>query len=298
MKNIAFLIVCFTLFVQLSSLAQKIEANKIGDRIDVVIDGQFFTSYHFAENEKYPFFFPVNGPSGALVTSMRNGIYPHHSSLFLGCDRVNGGNYWQEGLDRGQIVSLRAEIEQEKENELTIFNECIWTRPGASAPIKDFRTIRISSTADGAYQIDFDITMEMLEDVIIEKTNHSLFSVRMDQDLNVVNGGTMINAEGDKGEKETFGKPSSWIDFYGNRGEVVEGLALMQHPSNDWYPSPWFTRDYGFISPTPMNWPEDEKGTQLKKGDAIHLKYRVIVHQGDHLEADIAGKFDAYSKNK
>lgn len=297
MKNITFLILYFTLFVQLPTMAQKIEAKKIGDRIDVIIDGQFFTSYHFAENEKYPFFFPVNGPSGALVTSMRNGIYPHHSSLFFGCDRVNGGNYWQEGLDRGQIVSLRADIEQEKENEVTIFNECVWTRPGANAPIKDFRVIKISTTADGAYQIDFDVSMEMLEDVTIEKTNHSLFSARMDQDLNVINGGTMINAEGDRGEKETFGKPSSWIDFYGNRGEGVEGLALMQHPSNDWYPSPWFTRDYGFISPTPMYWPENEKGTQLKKGASINLKYRVIVHQGDHQEADIAGKFDAYSKN-
>lgn len=83
MKNIAFLILSLTLFVQLPTMAQNIEAKKIGDRIDVIIDGQFFTSYHFAENEKYPFFFPVNGPSGALVTSMRNGIYPHHSSLFL-----------------------------------------------------------------------------------------------------------------------------------------------------------------------------------------------------------------------
>mgnify|MGYP003644098379 FL=1 len=72
----------------------------------------------------------------------------------------------------------------------------------------------------------------------------------------------------------------------------------MQHPSNDWYPSPWFTRDYGFISPTPMYWPENEKeGTKLKKGDSVKLKYRVIVHQGDHLEADIAGKFNAYSKD-
>tara|TARA_R110002050_G_scaffold3702_2_gene19220 strand:+ start:1185 stop:2081 length:897 start_codon:yes stop_codon:yes gene_type:complete len=298
MKYIFPFILLIVLFCQSTVMAQKISAQKIGDRIDVIIDGKFFTSYHFTENEKYPFFFPVNGPSGALVTSMRNGVYPHHSSLFFGCDRVNGGNYWQEGLDRGQIVSLRAEIEQNNDSQLTILNECIWTRPGANAPIKDFRVITISTTADGAYQIDFDVKMEMLEDVTIEKTNHSLFSARMDQDLNVLNGGTMINAEGDRGEKETFGKPSSWIDFYGNRGEGQEGLAVMQHPSNDWYPSPWFTRDYGFISPTPMYWPENEKeGTKLKKGDSVKLKYRVIVHQGDHLEADIAGKFNVYSKD-
>ena len=50
---------------------------------------------------------------------------------------------------------------------------------------------------------------------IIHKTNHSLFSARMAADLSVTNGGTMINAEGAKGEKDTFGKESPWMDYYG-----------------------------------------------------------------------------------
>ena len=57
--------------------------------------------------------------------------------------------------------------------------------------------------------------MEMLMDVHIKKTNHSLFSARMAADLAVTNGGTMINAEGARSEKDTFGKGSPWIDFYG-----------------------------------------------------------------------------------
>jgi hypothetical protein len=62
--------------------AAELKAVKIGSRIDVTIGGDFFTSYRFSADEKYPFFFPVNGPSGASVTSMRNGKFPHHSSLF------------------------------------------------------------------------------------------------------------------------------------------------------------------------------------------------------------------------
>ncbi|HSI77732.1 MAG TPA: PmoA family protein [Lunatimonas sp.] len=273
---------------------QKIRAEKIGSRIDFHIGNLFFTSYRFDSNEKYPFFYPVNGPSGASVSSMRNGTYPHHSSLFFGCDMVNGGNFWQEGLDRGQIVSLRAEIEQVDEFTVVIHNENIWTRPGANAPIKDIRKITVTSSSKEIFQIDFDVTMEMLEDVTIKKTNHSLFSGRMDPDLSVVNGGTMINAEGDRGEKETFGKPSSWIDFHGPRGTGMEGMAIMQHPSNDWYPSPWFTRDYGFFSPTPMYWPEDDKETVLAKGQKVMLRYRVLVHAGDHQGAGIAKHFEVY----
>ncbi|HET6560182.1 MAG TPA: PmoA family protein [Prolixibacteraceae bacterium] len=287
------LVVGFTL----PSISQsKIVAVKTGNKIDVTIDNLFFTSYVFADNEKYPFFYPVNGPSGASVTSMRNGTYPHHSSLFFGCDKVNGGNYWQEGLERGRIVSIREDILENNGSRVVIENECIWSRPGAVSPVKDIRRIIISAPSKDIFQIDFEVSMEMLEDVVIEKTNHSLFSGRMDPALAVISGGTMINAEGAIGEKETFGKASAWIDFYGQRGDRTEGMAILQHPSNKWYPSPWFTRDYGFFSPTPMEWPTDGKSTILKMNEKIHLKYRVLVHSGTHETAKIGEQFEKYSK--
>jgi hypothetical protein len=281
----------------LSIQAAKINAVKVGSKINVTIDDKFFTSYIFSSDEKYPFFYPVNGPlSGGSVTSMRNGEYPHHSSLFFGCDLVNGGNYWQEGLERGRIVSVNAEILKEGGDTVVISDECIWSRPGAVSPVKDRRKIIITSPSANVRQIDVEIAMEMLTDVHIRKTNHSLFSARMAADLSVKNGGTMVNAEGAKGEKDTFGKSSPWIDYYGKRGEAVEGLAILQHPSNPWYPSPWFTRDYGFISPTPMYWPENGEETFLKKGEALLLRYRVLVHGGNTTDAKIGELFELYKK--
>ena len=285
------------LFLITQSYAQGpiVSATKIGSRIDVTIGNQFFTSYRFQEDEKYPFFFPVNGPiSGGTVTSMRNGQYPHHSSLYFACDRVNGGNYWQEGLDRGRIISVGARIIEAKGTKVVIEDECIWKRPDADAPIIDRRKITISAPSKELYQIDFDITMEMLIDVTIQKTNHSLFSARIDVDLTPKQGGVMINSEGDTGEKGTFGVPSPWIDCSGLRKTGIEGLAIMQHPSNKWYPSPWFTRDYGFISPTPMYWPENDKTTTLKRGEKVALRYRVLVHAGDSRQAGIARLFNIY----
>ena len=268
--------------------AAKLNAVKVGSKINVTVDGKFFTSYIFSSDEKYPFFYPVNGPlSGGSVTSMRNGEYPHHSSLFFGCDQVNGGNYWQEGLERGRIISVNAEILKEGGDTVIISDECIWSRPGAMSPIKDNRKITITTPSMTVRQIDFEISMEMLMDVHIAKTNHSLFSVRMAADLSVKNGGTMINAEGVRGEKDTFGKPSPWIDYSGKRGVFTEGLTVLQHPSNPGYPSPWFTRDYGFISPTPMYWPENGVETLFKKGETLRLRYRVLVHGGNAEEAKI-----------
>jgi hypothetical protein len=279
--------------------AAKISAVKVGSKINVTVDGKYFTSYIFSSDEKYPFFYPVNGPlSGGSVTSMRNGEYPHHSSLFFGCDRVNEGNYWQEGLERGRIISVNAEILKEGGDTVEISDECIWSRPGAISPVKDHRKITITAPSETVRQMDVTITMEMLTDVHIQKTNHSLFSARMATDLSVKNGGTLINAEGIKGEKETFGKPSPWMDYYGKRGEMIEGLAIMQHPSNPWYPSPWFTRDYGFISPTPMYWPANGEETFMKKGETLQLHYRVLVHGGNTDEAKIRELFEIYKNQK
>jgi hypothetical protein len=285
------------LFLIYPAFAQEavVSAVRTGDRIDVNIGNHFFTSYRFHADEKYPFFFPVNGPvSGYGVTSVRNGIYPHHSSLFFGCDRVNGGNYWQEGLERGRIISIGARIVEEKGSRVVIEDECIWKRPDAEAPVKDRRRIVICSPSKGLYQLDFEVEMEMLTDVSILKTNHSLFSARIDPDLSVQLGGVMVNAEGKQGEKGTFGAASPWIDCYGTRKTGTEGLAILQHPSNKWFPSPWFTRDYGFISPTPMYWPEDDKATVLKKGEKIKLRYRVLVHGGDTGQAGIALLYEQY----
>jgi hypothetical protein len=283
------------LIVSFNISAARITAEKTGSKINVTINGKFFTSYIFSEDEKYPFFYPVNGPlSGGSVTSMRNAVYPHHSSLFFGCDMVNGGNYWQEGPERGRIISVNAQIEKQGGDSVVITDECIWSRPGALSPVRDSRKYIITAPSENLFRIDVEITMETLMDVVILKTNHSLFSARMAADLSVTSGGTMINTEGLKSEKDTFGKSSAWIDFYGKRGNAIEGLAILQHPANPWYPSPWFTRDYGFISPTPMYWPENGTETSMKKGTAIVLRYRVLVHAGNHTDAGIAGQFEDY----
>jgi len=191
---------------------------------------------------------------------------------------------------------VNAEIVKQGGDTVIITDECIWSRPGAVSPIKDLRKFIITAPSPDLYQIDVEIVMEMLTDVRILKTNHSLFSVRTSPDISVRNGGTMINAEGLRSEKETFGKRSAWLDFYGKRGTSIEGIAILQHPSNPWYPAPWFTRDYGFMSPTPMYWPENDKDIFMKKGTVLNLRYLVLVHSGDYQQANIKEIFEQYSK--
>jgi hypothetical protein len=274
---------------------QQMSAVIEGDQVIVSVEGDLFTAYKFSHDQKYPYFWPVNGPvSGESVTTESSEPFPHHHSLFFGCDKVNRGNYWQEANHRGQILSQGPEIVEAAGERVVFTDTCLWKRPKRDAVIRDTRRVTVSAPGEGVRIIDFEITMEPLKDIEIEKTNHSLFSARMVPELSVNEGGTLINAEGDTAETGTFAKPSPWCDYTGTRDGVTEGLAILQNPGNRWYPSRWFTRDYGFFSPTPMYWLENDR-LELSKGETLSLKYRVIVHSGDVNEAGIAQHFAAYA---
>jgi len=281
----------------LPAASQKVTAALDKDKIAVTIDGKPFTSYKFAADQKYPYFWPVNGPlSGKSITTETSEPFPHHHSLFFGCDRVNGGNYWQDVNARGQILSQGPKIVTASGERIVLTDVCLWKQPGKEPIIEDTRQITISAPAETLRIIDFKITQTALVDIEILKTNHSLFSARVVPELNVASGGTLINAEGNTSEKGTFGVASPWCDFSGTREGAAEGLAILQNPKNRWFPSKWFTRDYGFFSPTPMYWLEGDK-LNMAKGEKLTLEYRVLVHAGDAKTADIAGLFEKYKQS-
>lgn len=266
------------------------------DMVIVRIDDATFTCYRFGEGQKYPYFYPVNGPlNGLSVTTESSLPYPHHRSLYFGCDRVNGGNYWQEGNDRGQIVSQGPEIVSAGPDRVVIHDTCRWLQPGEAPIIRDSREITVTVPDGNTRLIDFIITLEPLTDITILKTNHSLFSARMTPALSVNSGGVLVNANGGADEKGTAGINSAWCDYSGARFGAIEGLAIFDHPANKWYPNKWFTRDYGFFSPTSLYW-IGEEGVTFPAGEPVTFRYRVVVHAGNADDADIAGRYREWTE--
>ena len=279
--------------------AEKVSAKRSGKEIQVMVDGHLFTSYKFDDSQKYPYFWPVNGPkSGKSVTTESSKPWPHHHSLFFGCDHVNDGNYWQDANARGQILSEGPNIIESSGDRVEFTDECFWKKPDHAPIIRDIRRVLITAPDQNSRVIDFEITLQPLTDIRITKTNHSLFSARVVPELSADSGGTLINAEGKTREKGTWGIHSEWIDYSGTWDNgTTEGIAIFQNPNNRWFPSRWFTRDYGFFSPTPMYWPPNGKYIDFQEGEIITLKYRVVVHEGDNEAAHINDLFREYRLN-
>jgi len=280
----------------LAGAAQRLEAKLAGAEVVIRVEAKLFTCYKFGAGQKYPYFWPVTGPaSGRSVTTETSQPYPHHHSLFFGCDRVNGGNYWQDVNERGQIVSQGPKLVEPAGERVVFTDTCLWQQPGKEPIIRDTRRIVITAPSEKRRFIDFAVTLEPLVDITILKTNHSLFSARVVPELSVKSGGTLVNAEGATGEKGTWGAASPWCDYWGTREGVTEGVAILQHPGNRWYPARWFTRDYGFFSPTPMYWLEGGR-LEMPKGEKLTLRYRVVVHAGDTGQAGMRTVFESYQR--
>lgn len=270
--------------------AEKLTAYQDGPQLWVRWNNLLLTSYRAHPTQKYPYLYPLAGPlSGLSLTSETSVPYPHHRSLLFACDRVNGANYWQGPVAVGQIVSAGPRLGQVTAESAEILDQCQWRVPGKPPTMSDTRKFTVRVVSPRLRWIDAEITWSAVQDVKVEKTNHSLFALRASPDIIPWSGGTLVNSEGQTSEKGTFGQRAAWCAYWGKRQglgqNVVEGIALFDHPANPWAPSPWFTRDYGFISPTPMNFLD--KPWTLDEGQSISLRYRVVLFGGDPKEAEL-----------
>jgi hypothetical protein len=258
-------------------------------RVAIRWNNSIIADYRTSPLQKYPYFSQLAGPlTGIPLTSESSLPFPHHRGLWLGCDPLNGGDYWTDAeLETGQIRSLDLQLGETTANSVEIRNRCQWVRRGAASPFIDERHIVFRLPSAHIRLIDFDIKMTALEPISITKAKHSFFALRVAPDLSPLGGGNLVNSSGDIGESGTFGKPANWCSYYGKRrgldGNIVEGIAVMNHPKNPWHRCPWFTRDYGHLSPSPFNFLA--RPWELRESESIRLRYRVALHAGTPSEA-------------
>jgi hypothetical protein len=214
--------------------------------------------------------------------------YPHHRGIWLGCEPLNGGDYWSDSpLESGQIASAGPVIEPVVNSCAVIKDRCEWLRQDAPSPLKDRRRFVVCIPSERIRLIDIEVELTAREDISIDSAKHSFFALRTAADLAPINGGVLMNSKGELGAAGTYGRPASWCGYHGGRekSKQVEGIAIFNHPDNFGGNCPWFTRDYGHLSPSPFNFLE--KPWRLDRGATLSLKYCVVMHAGTPREADL-----------
>ncbi|HNR31015.1 MAG TPA: PmoA family protein, partial [Candidatus Hydrogenedentes bacterium] len=290
--------------------------------VEVYIEDVLFTAYHFSNDNKKPFLWPVNAEGGVSVTRdypmapiaiKMAEDHPHHKSVWsaYGDLRLAGGegvDCWAEGGNSGF----------QRSGEVTwgsgdaygwIRADNVWEDKDHKPVVREQREYRFYATPARARLFDVAVTFTAeYGDVLFKDTKEGgIVSARMRPELSYRNA-VITNAHGDQGEARCWGKPSPWCDFSGempDRGWL--GLTVFDHPGNMRHPTSWHVRQYGLMGAncfgySYFNEKPYNKGLipengdfELKQGEGVTLRYRVYVHNGDVKGARVADRYADYA---
>ncbi len=286
--------------------------------LDVRIHGKLFTTYHYTNDNKKPFLWPVNGEGGVGLTrdypmadipQERARDHPHHKSLWTAYGNVNGVDLWGEGAGSGFQHS--GEVTWGSGDAYGwIHARNSWQDKDHKPVISEEREYRFYATEEKGRFIDVTVTLRADHgDVVLGDTKEGgLVALRMRPELCYGNG-HITNALGDRGERECWGKPSPWCDYAGELDGVGwRGIAVFDHPGNLRYPTSWHVRGYGLMGANCFGYSyfskkdynkdliPDNGDFSIKAGGELVFHYRVYVHSGDVQQAAVAEHYADYAK--
>lgn len=89
-----------------------------------------------------------------------------------------------------------------------------------------------------------------------------------------------------------MGKASRWVDYSGPSAPAkIEGICLMDHPSNPNQPAHWHVRGDGWMGASFNR----ESPHGVARDHALSLRYRLLVHSGHADPAVLNPAWDAFA---
>lgn len=265
----------------------KLVRNDEEKRVDVLINGEHFTSYLYPETLEKPVLYPLKTAQGTLVTrgfplEARAGErvdHPHHVGLWFNYGDVNGLDFWNNSYaipaDKkdhyGTIIhkEINRLSSGDEKGELEVSME--WVGPDGEALLREETTF-VFREEDQKRMIDRITTLRALDKkVSMHDNKEGLFGMRVARELEqpsdqpeiyigadgkaaeepVLNNegvsGWYRSSEGIEGDS-AWGSRAKWMNLSGNIGDEMISLAIMDHPDNVGHPAYWHARGYGLYA--------------------------------------------------
>ncbi len=300
-----------------SPLAAQVAIHQSGDKIAIEIDGKPFSDLYLAgEHVRKPFLHPLRSASGKSITrnypmsqvAGETKDHPHHTGLWFNHGDVNGIDFWGSSPaarnDKGAKIVMKKITKAKGGKTGVISGDFEWQDLSGGVLLKEARTMTFYPDKDRRV-FDVDIKLTAAQAVKFGDTKEGSFGIRLADPLTEQKGtGKMVNAEGAVGEKKVWGKPSPWVDYAGTLEGEALGVAILDHPSNPRHPTHWHARAYGLFAANIFglhdfyNDKTKDGSLQMKPGDTLHFRYRIVIHSGDAAAANIAGEFKKFSAMK
>jgi hypothetical protein len=283
------------------------------DGARVEIGGKPFTELFLSGGGAMkPYLHPLRAASGTYITRLwpmsdetaEPKDHQHQRGAYIGHADVNGVDFWANE-ESYKTPNRGREVPSSIQTMGSAIHIVLgWTDPKGAVLLEEGRTY--SFQQDGQRRImDVDTTLKAKQRVTFGDEKDGFFAVRLRPELQEDKGsGHIVNAEDLATEKNAWGKPSNWVDYYGKVGEEALGVAIFDHPANPRHPERWHVRGYGLFAVNPFGLAvftgdKSQKGAlTLEPGQELRFRYRVVIHPGDSSSAGIAKLYDLYAQEK
>ena len=255
--------------------------------------GGKFTDYYTGTDLAKPYLGPLFEAYGSQMTRLdfKTREHPHHRSLWIS-QEANGIDFWNEPEGVHGFIRNRGIEGVVSGGACAAFTaDNLWTSHVGVPVMVETTRYTLYNTPREAALLDVDITYTAAYgDVALGATKEAgPLAVRMAPALSVSGGtGTMVSGAGGVNEAEVWMRRAPWLDYSGTIDTRACGVAVLDHPGNFGFPTHWHARDGGLMAGNNFL---RMGAMELKEGESMRWKYRVVIHNGDAKAADIAGKF-------
>jgi len=239
-----------------------------------------------------PYVYPVFTPAGHLVTQIAPADHLHHLSIWMAHDHVNGVNFWApetRAIVPTPKITLTETATQLGSQGVEFRQRLAWVNGDGGTELQEIRTTTVRARPDGSV-IDLACELRAFDrPVVLGQTKEAGIAVRVADQIDVLDGGTIVDARGRRNEAETFDACADWVDYYGPvTGAAVAGLAFFPWP--EFAGMPWFTRGYGPVTLNPWR----QQAREIPAGGSFTLGARLVAHDGTCAEAGVAELYQRF----
>lgn len=288
----------------------------VPDKVDVSVDGKPFTTFYSGVDANKPYLWPLRTADGKIVTRRwpmekdtgESHDHIHHRGLWFSYDDVNGIKFWGNDPSYAtrdpkigkMVVKKVSWTDGARSGTLTALLD--WNDPDGKPLLHETRVMTFRGDATLRI-IDFDTTLTAAQNVTFGDTKEGAFAIRLADSMTEKHGGQMVNAEGQTGMKNVWGKRSNWVDYSGDVDGEKVGIAIFDAVSNPRHPTYWHSRDYGLFALDPFGQHAFDKSKPeshwpLAEGKSLRFRWRVVIHPGDAQSAHIAEMYTKWSHTK
>jgi hypothetical protein len=271
-----------------SSKEKEIKLVSVEDkqRVDVFVNGAFFTSYQYPSNIEKTFLYPVYSPDGSVITrgypvEPRKGDrvdHPHHIGIWFNHGNVNGLDFWNNSSSiPAEKKDLYGHIVYKKTNIITggrrgILEVVLNWNDNKGNTLLTENCRYIFEGDKNSRTIDHISTLTAVAGpVLFGDSKEGLFAIRVDRAFEMPSNESLVFID-DKGNPTTikaidnkgvtgmykssnglrgdsvWGTRNDWVILSGTKNDATISIAIFDNPKNPGYPAYAHARGYGLFS--------------------------------------------------